>query len=161
MMALLLHAKANSYFGETRDLLTRLIRIVLQTGLLTSALALLVLPLFFRNLIGIYALPWYILGKSEVISLLANLNARKRSNAPAIHGHDNHQAIPTTKLSAIVFSPVNRHAAEGENSDTNTARSVVQINNQHGSIINADIAGRSESSIEANYNQFNHQTHIG
>jgi len=110
----LLHAKAGSAFEETRDLLSRLTQIVLPTGLLTSILALIVPPLFFRRLNGIYALPWFILGKSEVISLLANLNARKRSNAPVIHGSNSVQAVPqATKLSTMVFSPQNRPVEGG------------------------------------------------
>jgi len=106
MMALLLHARASSCFGETRDMLSRLMRNVLQTGLLTSILALLVLPLFYRNLNGVYGLPWYILGKSEVISLLASLNARRRSNVSVVHGSDSDQAIPqASRMSTMVFQP--------------------------------------------------------
>jgi len=118
MMALLRHAKAGSYFGDTRDLLSRLIRICLQTGLLTSILALIVPPLFLSNTFSFFALPWYILGKSEVISLLANLNARKRLGWSVVHDGDGKQAAPVaTKLSTVVFAPANRRT-EGENIDS-------------------------------------------
>jgi len=122
MMALLLHAKANAHFRDTRDLLSRLTRIVLQTGLLTSILALLDLPLVLRRVTGIYPLPWYILGKSEVISLLANLNARKRSNATVVHGSDFDNAIPpATKMSTISFSPQRRITGGGTINPTNVS----------------------------------------
>jgi len=147
LTALFRHAKAGSSFGETRDLLSRLTRIVLQTGLLTSFLALLVLPLIFNNVVGIFALPWYILGESYVISLLANLNARGRANASVINGGGVNQAPFTTKISTIEFSPANRRSSEGEDSIDMTAslpiHSVVHTYIQHRSIIDADYAGES------------------
>jgi len=155
MMTLLLHAKAGSYFGEVRDTITRLIRIVLQTGLLSSVMALLVLPFYFRNITGIYSLPQYILGKSYVISLLANFNARKRSNAIVVHGSENKHAPPTTKLSTVIFAPgANPNISDGGNSDSIGAvslpvHSVVQINSQHGSIKSADINKESDQDSEA------------
>jgi len=116
MMALLLRAKTSSHFEETRDLLSRLIRVILETGLLTSILALLVPLLFFMKLNVIFGLPWYVLGKSEAISLLANLNARKRSDAPMVLGSDCGNAVlHPTKVSTIVFSPPSQHAGAGEN----------------------------------------------
>jgi len=119
MTSLLLHAKASSCLKDTHDLLSRLIRIVLQTGLLTSILAILVVPLFLAELNGLYAIPWYILGKSYIISLLANLNARKRANAPLVHGTDINQPIgQPTKLSTVIFSPQNRRTGEGRNADS-------------------------------------------
>lgn len=143
MMALLLHAKAGSSFGETRDLLSRLTRIVLQTGLLTSILALVSASLNFAKL-NSYTLPWYMLGKSEVISLLANLNARNRSNALVLHGSDNGQAMPpATKMSSIVFSPPNRRTGEEVNNESiitsPPVRSLVQTNSQGRLSMNAEI----------------------
>jgi len=119
MMALLHHAKTGSFFSETRDLLSRLIQIVLQTGLLTSVLALLALSLRLGVHNAIYSLPWYILGKSEVISLLANLIARKRSSVPVILGSENTQVVPlTTKMTSIAFSPPDRRLGAGEIDDS-------------------------------------------
>jgi len=139
MMALLLHAKASLFFGEeTRDLLSRLTRIVLQTNLLTSVLALIALPLLLRGLQGIFLLPAFILGKSYVISLLAYLNARKRSNSPVGHDSTVNQVTPPTKLSTIGFSPANRHTNEGRSSNSMAAslpvHSVIQIGGLNGSI---------------------------
>jgi len=109
MAALLLHAKANSYFGETRDLLSRLIRIVLQTGLLTTVLALLILLLYVKEEVGMYGLPAFVLGKTYVISLLANLNAR-------LHRSDDDQGVLVTKESTLVFTPsIFRAEEDGKN----------------------------------------------
>jgi len=143
MMILLFHAKANSYFEDTRDLLSRLIRTILQTGLLTSLLALIVLPLYLKNFNGIYGIPWFVLGKSYVISLLANLNARKQPNTSVVRGIGINQATHPTKLSTVVFSPANRHNSEGGNSDSMASsppiHSVVQMSGLDGSINNADV----------------------
>jgi len=123
MMALLLHAKAGSAFEETRDLISRLIRNVLQTGLLTSILAILVLPPFYRKLIGLYALPWYILGKSQVISLLANLNARRRANPSVLHGDNNSQPLQRPVNSSALVLPTCNHHSEGESKSILTSQS--------------------------------------
>jgi len=144
-MALLLHAKASSHFAKTNDMLSRLIRIVLQTGLLTSVLALLVLPLIFRKaLSGIYSLPWYILGKSYAISLLANLNARTRSNAAAVvHGSDIDVAIPqSTKMSTMVFTPQVRRTEGGDINSTDGS-SPVHLSSQ------TDSQSRSNTNLDA------------
>jgi len=158
MMGLLLHARANTCFGETRDLLSRLTRILLQTGLLTSVLALLVLPLLLiRNLVGIYSLPWFVLGKSYVISLLANLNARKRSNVSVVHGSDNDQAIPqVTKMSTIIFSPQNHRIEEEDNvaSDVSVPISFTDVESQPGcqpmTNLNVNMSRKSEEGAEIN-----------
>jgi len=150
MIAMLLHAKASSVFGETRDLLSRLIRIVLQTGLLTSLLALLTVGFYFGHFNGLYAFPWYIIGETYVISLLANLNARNRSNTPVVHGSDNEQAPPPTKLSTMVFSPQYRPREE-ENSEHNDnvsfpVHSLVRTNDHRSiSIVDARVSQESES----------------
>jgi hypothetical protein len=52
----LYHAKSSLYFGESRDRITRLLRLAIQTGLLTSILALPVAPLYSQGETGIYAL---------------------------------------------------------------------------------------------------------
>jgi len=98
----------------------------------------------------------YILGKSYVISLLANLNARKRSDALVIHGSGNDIGTPPAKLSTLQFSPVNRHTGDGgENSDSMAAsfpdHSVVQLNGRHGPITNAYIAEKSGRDVGAKY----------
>jgi len=115
MTALLLHAKRNSDFGVTRDLLSRLIRLIWQTGLVTAVLALLVVPLYFGGVFGTELIPIYLLGKSYVISLLANLNARRKSNALTVHGNDD-QGSQATQVSTLVYSPPN-HRSEGRDID--------------------------------------------
>jgi len=138
MMTLLLHAKASSCFGEMRDLLSRLIRLTLQTGLLTSILALLVVPFFIRNLVGIYSIPWYILGKSYVISLLANLNARKRSNSSVRGG--GHNPTSTNQLSAVMFSPPKSRQDGNDSLDISFPVRSFGPNDQGRSIINLDVS---------------------
>jgi len=77
MIAILQNAKSKAYFGETKDIISRLIRITIQAGSLTSALALVVLIVYTEVKIGnMHTLPAYLLGKSYIMSLLANLNAR-------------------------------------------------------------------------------------
>ena len=46
----LYHAKSSAYFGQTRDRISRLLRLTVQTGFLTSILALPIAPLVFREL---------------------------------------------------------------------------------------------------------------
>jgi len=75
MTGLLLHAQSQAYFGETRDMVTRFIRLTLQTGLLTSFLSICGLVLAASK-ISYYAIFWEILTKSYAVSLFANLNAR-------------------------------------------------------------------------------------
>jgi len=75
---MLYHARANSDFRKTHDKLAKLIKLTVQTGFLTSALA--VISLALSTSFGVYVLPWYVLDKSYVIWLLANLNARQSSN---------------------------------------------------------------------------------
>jgi len=77
MTALLLRAKAQTRFGGTRDKVTRLIRLTLQTGLLTTLLALSGLGLMLAGL-SYFDIFWIALTKSYAISLFANLNARSR-----------------------------------------------------------------------------------
>jgi len=76
MMIILRHARASSFFGETRNIISRLLRLTIQTGLLTTTLAIPIPPLVFANEIGIWSLTAFLIGKSYVISLLANLNER-------------------------------------------------------------------------------------
>jgi len=85
MTGLLLHAKAQTRFGETRDIVTRFMRITLQTGLLTSFLALSGLALMAAEL-SYYAIFWEVLTKSYAVSLFANLNARGSHLRNPSHG---------------------------------------------------------------------------
>lgn len=99
MLALLWHAKSQAIFGEIRNTVSRLIRLTIQTGLLTSVLALLVLPLIVQNTV-LYTLPWYLLGKSYGLSILVNLNSR----VPADHT-ENSSSGPY--FSTMAFQSVN------------------------------------------------------
>jgi len=101
MMAFLYHAKSRSWFGEMRDRISRLLRLTIQTGFLTSVLAIPVAPLFYRVHSGIYTLTCFLLGKSYVISLLANLNARSyRPPPPELTGKPDSPHLPT-----LTFKP--------------------------------------------------------
>jgi len=159
MMSLLLHAKTRSHFGETRDLLSRLIRIVLPTGLLASFFALLVLLLYFLKLEFFFELPWFFLGKSEAISLLANLNARKRPNALGVYASDNGQAVPpATGISTMDFSPPNRCAGAGKFYDCPDASRDVHFSPQTSqSATTADFSEKfgQDETKSSDVNQFN------
>ena len=55
----LFHAKANAYLGETRDRISRILHLTVQTGFLTAILAMPIAPLFFEtNSPGVYALTY-------------------------------------------------------------------------------------------------------
>ncbi|KAF8575756.1 hypothetical protein K439DRAFT_720440 [Ramaria rubella] len=88
MFGILQNAKSKEYFAASRDLLTKLTRITIQTGTLTSVLALAVLIVFKEEKVGnMHTFPAYLLGKSYIMSILANLNARttKSSGEPGEH----------------------------------------------------------------------------
>jgi hypothetical protein len=53
----LYHAKSSSYFGETRDRISGIIRVTVQTGFLTSALAVIVVVFLLRGVFGVFTLP--------------------------------------------------------------------------------------------------------
>jgi len=77
MMIILFRARSASPFGETRDRLSRLLRLIIPTGFLPSVAAIPITPLlYYAPGGGGYTFTWYFLGKFYVISLLANLNAR-------------------------------------------------------------------------------------
>jgi len=101
MMTILYHAKASACFGETRDRFSRLLRLTIQTGFVTSILALPIAPLYIHVQVGIYTLTCFLLGKSYAISLLANLNAR--SYRPTqIHGKKVKKEAALSHLSAAL-----------------------------------------------------------
>jgi len=105
MMVILFRAKNTSYFGETRDRISRLIRLTIQTGLLTTVLAIPIAPLFYFNQQGLVSLTCFFLGKSYVISVLANLNARSHRSYPG-STKEGIEAIALPPLSSIHFTPI-------------------------------------------------------
>ena len=72
-MIKLYHAKSASQFREMRTAISQIIRVTLQTGLLTSVLALLV-PIFGDTLHsgGFYTLPYAILFPSIYYELMVH-----------------------------------------------------------------------------------------
>ena len=54
----LFHVRANSYFGEIRGKVAKLIKITVQTGFLTSALAITSLVLSLTVSFGLYSIPY-------------------------------------------------------------------------------------------------------
>jgi len=77
MITMLYHAKSSACFGETRDRISNLLRLTLQTGFVTSILALPIGPLYLAYQFSgnPYDIPGSVLAESYLISLLANLNA--------------------------------------------------------------------------------------
>lgn len=87
MIGILQHAKSKTEFADTRDALSRLIRLSIQTGLLTSIFALGIIVVFLTEQSGnMHTFACYLLGKSYPMSLLANLNARAGSSSPSSNG---------------------------------------------------------------------------
>ena len=92
------------------------------------------------------------LSAREVISLLANLNARKRTNTPMVHGIGIDQVTSPTTLPNLEFSPSDRHTGGGKSeSDSSAAsfpvHSVLQLNSRFGPAANADIGEKSGQDI--------------
>jgi len=81
MIIILYHTRATASSGESYDKISRLLRLTIQTGFLTSALAIFVVP-FPSADNNIFSMPFWLLGKSYVITLLANLNSRRTQPAP-------------------------------------------------------------------------------
>lgn len=81
MIIILYHSRASATSEDTYDKISRLLRLTIQTGFLTSALAVVVVPLFLVSS-NLFALPTFLLGKSYVVALLANLNSRSSQAAP-------------------------------------------------------------------------------
>jgi len=75
-MIIVLHqTRTTASSPDTYHKITHLLRITIQTGFLTSALAVFVLATILAR-DNLYLLPWFLLGKSYMITLLANINAR-------------------------------------------------------------------------------------
>lgn len=112
MIRILYHAKSSTYFGVTRDKLSRLLRLTLQTGFLTAILALPIGPLYaiYQDTSSIFDITSYVLGESYVISLLANLNARSHNPTSPDHarGIDNVTIPHVSTLNFAAGPPQNR-----------------------------------------------------
>lgn len=78
MTIILVDARSRTSYHETRSRLGRLLRLTIQTGSLTAFLAIVIVALFsVEDKIGLLqTVSGYMLGKSYVLSLLANLNVR-------------------------------------------------------------------------------------
>jgi len=110
-MAILYHAKSNTYFGETRDRISRLLRLTFQTGFLTSILALPIAPLYFGvQYSTVRTLTVYILGESYVITLLVSLNAHSHHPTSLDHarGLDNITIPHVSTVRFDISQPQNR-----------------------------------------------------
>jgi len=82
MTIVLYRTRSTTSSAETYDKFSHLLRITVQTGFLTSTLAILVIALLPPPTTGnLYSLPWYLLGKSYMITLFANLNSRRSSQS--------------------------------------------------------------------------------
>jgi len=79
MIIILRHARAKAYFEETRTIMSKAIRISIQTGLLTTLFAFLLVAISVRETQNtLFTMVGYLQGKSYTMSLLANLNTRIR-----------------------------------------------------------------------------------
>jgi len=104
MFLLLRQAKVQTYYTDTIDRLSRVVRITIQTGFFTALVAFINVPLIahISQLNGIFALPWFFLGKSYTISLFTNLNARSSVNAGFVNGQ---KIVSPQLLSTMGFTP--------------------------------------------------------
>jgi len=122
MMVIFYQAKSMAHFRETRNRISKISRVALQTGLLTTVLALLV-PILGRAVgFGLYVLPWYFLGKSYTISLLANLNARPRKNDITTHTNGTIGANGRSHVTTIAFAPRQRSQEDNPTSSHGISR---------------------------------------
>jgi len=99
MMVILYHAKSSAYYGETRDKISGMLRLTIQTGFLTSILAIPIAPIEAFKIDGWNIFTCYLLGKSYVITLLVNLNARASHQPEPTMGDD------ASHISTMVFTP--------------------------------------------------------
>jgi len=110
LMAFLFHPRSDVCFGEARDTLAKVVRVTIQTGLVTTILGIVVIPLAALRL-DIYSLPWYMMAKFYVISFLAHLNARSRAkSSPEGTPH------ATVQLPSIAFAAGQRENRTGATS---------------------------------------------
>lgn len=119
-MVILYHAKSNTLLEETQDRLSRLFRLTIQTGLLTTVIAIPIGPLFRHDgFQRTYLLPLFLLGKSYVLSLLANLNARNTDHT-TIPKRVNGGEETVNHLSNLAFTPGvrNQQTRSGMNMDS-------------------------------------------
>ncbi|KAF8590960.1 hypothetical protein K439DRAFT_1121589 [Ramaria rubella] len=81
-MLIILHdAQSRMTYSETRNKLSKFTRLTIQTGSLTFCIALMVLIIRVSLKVGtLHTFGTYLLGKSYVLSLLINLNARVKSD---------------------------------------------------------------------------------
>ena len=86
----------------------------------------------------------------QVISLLGNLNARKRSNTPMVHGSGINQVAPVTKLSTLAFAPANRQTAErtGIRDSVFTSIPIRSVVSQNESISYSGIEDKLDAAID-------------
>jgi len=105
LISMLFHARSQSISSETRSKIARIILRSVETGIVTTVLALFIAVLDLKHIFGLYGLPAYAVGKSYMISFLANLNARQSGT---VHGNVETTPPPMT---SIKFSP-NRDRTE-------------------------------------------------
>jgi len=138
LMVILYRAKSSAYYGETRDKLSHMLRLTIQTGFLTSILAIPVAPLFVFTP-GLDAITMFLIGKSYVITLLVNLNART-SYQPKLEpttGDD------TPNIPTIAFMPGQTPATSRANT-TSSNHVVAVIRSATRTVRHALTASRAE-----------------
>lgn len=119
MIAILRHARSKISFSGKRSKVSKIGLRTIQSGSFTAFLAAAVVLIYARyNTSGLYSFPSYILGKSYVISLLANLNAREDQSTRPTDTH-------TSKITTILYSPNPARDLElgGENNRCNSGLS--------------------------------------
>jgi len=97
MIAILRHARSKTSFA--RSSVSKIGLWTIQSGSFTAFLAAVVVLIYARyNTSGLYAFPCFVLGKSYVISLLANLNAREDQLTRSTDTYN-------SRVTTILYSP--------------------------------------------------------
>jgi len=109
MLLILYDVKSRTSYTESRDAVEKFIRVTVQTGTLTFCVALMVLIIRVSVKIGtLHTIGTYILGKTYVLSLLLNLNARRKlsntSRLPQLTFSAPSKPMPSTSNPGIITS---------------------------------------------------------
>jgi len=124
MLFIIYHTHTKMYYSDARGPISRISRLTIRTGAFTAALALAVLiPCYTEQVGKMYTFPCYLLGKSYVMSLLANLNARIQSSSAASSTPPSKKINSGGTGSVMLFAP--RERKEANMTHTSTGRSQI------------------------------------
>jgi len=146
MLYTLQQARAQTYFVETKDLLSKLSRQTVQTGLLATIVACLELGFYLGVHEGdLHTGPAFVLDKMYIISLLANLNARRKNKN---WGVDYNSSTSTQNRSQIKWAAPHRSANPLSATNIHISSEVEHFSEDHNK---STVSGRT--AVEGEYLQ--------